>query len=180
MQNSHNINNLIWLDLEMTGLDVATCKILEIACIVTDKDLNIIDEAPNLIIHQSDEVLQQMDNWCTTTHTNSGLIEQVKASNINEDKAQSIMLDFVAQYAVQGKSPMCGNTIGQDRKFLDKYMPLFASYFHYRNLDVSTLKILANLWTNLAKVSKNNNHRALDDVRASIDELKYYRAHLFK
>jgi len=177
MKNSHN---LIWLDLEMTGLDPTTCKIIEIACIITDKELNIIAEAPNLIIYQSPEILQQMDDWCTTTHTNSGLIEQVVTSNITEIQAEQIMLDFVSKHVKKGDSPMCGNTIGQDRRFLRKYMPVFESYFHYRNLDVSTLKILAKLWTNLTQVSKNTNHRALDDVRESINELKYYRMHLFK
>jgi len=177
MKNSHN---LIWLDLEMTGLDPATCKIIEIACIITDKELNIIAEAPNLIIYQNPEILQQMDDWCTTTHTNSGLIEQVVTSNITEIQAEQIMLDFVSKHVKKGDSPMCGNTIGQDRRFLRKYMPVFESYFHYRNLDVSTLKILAKLWTNLTQVSKNTNHRALDDVRESINELKYYRMHLFK
>jgi len=176
MENS----NLVWIDLEMTGLCVKTCQIIEIACVITDKNLNILQEGPNLAIYQNSAILAQMDNWCTKTHTQSGLVKRVQASQINELQAEQITLDFIAQFVEAGKSPLCGNSIGQDRMFLKRYMPKLEAYFHYRNLDVSSVKILANLWTKLKPYPKANSHKALDDIYESINELKYYRENLFK
>jgi len=174
------MTNLVWLDLEMTGLCAQTCKIIEIACVITDENLNIVQEAPNLAIYQKAAILAQMDDWCTKTHTQSGLVARVQQSQIDEAQAEQIMLDFIAQYVEPKKSPLCGNSIGQDRMFLKRYMPKLEDYFHYRNLDVSSLKILANLWSDLAPMTKANSHKALDDVYESISELKYYKKHLFK
>ena len=171
--------NLVWLDLEMTGLDVRTDCVIEIATIVTDKDLNILAEGPVLAIHQPDAVLDAMDKWNTKHHGKSGLIDRVKASQITEQEAQKQTLSFLKQYVPAGKSPMCGNTICQDRRFLHRVMPELEAYFHYRNLDVSTLKILAKLWA--PKVAngfrKVSEHQALLDIRDSIEEMAYYRDH---
>lgn len=174
--------NMIWIDLEMTGLDPEQDRIIEIATIVTDAQLNILAEGPNLVVHQSDELLAGMDEWCTRQHGQSGLTQRVKDSSISERDAESATLEFIAEYVDKGASPICGNSIGQDRRFLVKYMPELEAYFHYRNLDVSTIKELARRWQPdvLASVKKKGSHLALDDIKDSINELIHYRQHFFK
>lgn len=169
--------NLIWIDLEMTGLDPEKERIIEIATIVTDGDLNTLAEGPVIAVHQSDELLDAMDEWCTKTHRENGLTERVRASKVSEREAELQTIEFLKDYVDAGVSPICGNTIGQDRRFLVKYMPELEAFFHYRNLDVSTLKELASRWNPkaLEGFSKKNTHLALDDIRESIDELKHYR-----
>ncbi|MBH9740829.1 oligoribonuclease [Vibrio navarrensis] len=178
---SFSDQNLIWIDLEMTGLDPDTHKIIEIASIVTDSELNILAEGPVLAIHQSDEELAKMDEWCTNTHTASGLVDRVRASIVSEQEAVEQTLRFLEQWVPQGVSPICGNSIGQDRRFLYRHMPKLEEYFHYRYIDVSTLKELARRWKPeiLAGFSKRGTHLALDDIRESIAELKYYRQTIF-
>ena len=175
-------NNLIWIDLEMTGLEPATDVIIEIATIVTDSDLNVLAEGPTLAIHQSDEIMDNMDEWCTNQHGKSGLTQRVKESSVTEAEAEQATIEFLKQYVEAGVSPMCGNSIGQDRRFLDKYMPELEAFFHYRNLDVSSLKELAKRWRPevAAGVVKKGSHLALDDIRDSIEELKHYREHFIK
>ena len=175
-------NNLIWIDLEMTGLEPKTDVIIEIATIVTDSDLNVLAEGPTLAIHQPDEVLDSMDEWCTNQHGKSGLTQRVKDSKVTEAEAEQQTIEFLKQYVEAGASPMCGNSIGQDRRFLDKYMPELEAFFHYRNLDVSTLKELAKRWKPevAAGVVKKGSHLALDDIKDSIEELKHYREHFIK
>lgn len=174
--------NLVWIDLEMTGLDPETDRIIEIATIVTDADLNILAEGPVIAVHQPDEVLAQMDEWCTKTHGESGLTKRVKESKISESEAEQQTIAFLAQYVDKGISPICGNSIGQDRRFLVKYMKELEAFFHYRNLDVSTVKELARRWRPDVASSfyKKGVHLALDDIRESIDELKHYREHFFR
>lgn len=174
--------NLIWIDLEMTGLSPEHDRIIEIATIVTDKDLNILDEGPMLAIHQSKERLDGMDDWNTKQHNASGLVERVQNTKITEADAEQQTLAFLKRYVDKGKSPMCGNTICQDRRFLCNYMPELVAFFHYRNLDVSTLKELAVRWApSLPKgIEKKSKHLALDDIKDSINELKYYRKHFIK
>ena len=173
--------NLIWLDCEMTGLNPQKERIIEIAVIVTGPHLEPRIEGPVLVIHQSDELLGQMDNWNKGTHGRSGLIDKVKASTLTEEQAQEQILQFLKRYAPKGKVPMCGNTIGQDRRFLALYMPKLEAFFHYRNVDVSTLKELAKRWkpTAYSSFKKAQKHTALADVYESIDELAHYRAQLF-
>lgn len=174
--------HLIWIDLEMTGLDPDQDLIIEIATVVTDKYLNMLAEGPVLAIHQPDAVLAEMDDWNQKHHTQSGLIERVRASAINEAEAQRLTLAFLQLWVPENKSPMCGNSICQDRRFLYRYMPELERYFHYRNLDVSTLKELAVRWAPdlLRGIEKKAAHKALDDIIESIDELKYYREHFIK
>ncbi|MDA8561498.1 oligoribonuclease [Gammaproteobacteria bacterium] len=172
-------DNLIWIDLEMTGLNPEIEKIIEIAIIITDSNLNIIAEAPVFAINQSDDLLNKMDSWNTKQHNASGLVTRVKESKTLEIDAEKAMIEFLKQYVRPGKSPMCGNTIYQDRKFLSKYMPELEKYFHYRLLDVSTLKELALRWAPeiYSGTQKNSKHLALEDIRDSINELKYYKDH---
>ena len=174
-----NNQNLIWIDLEMTGLSPEEDKILEIATIVTDKDLNILAEGPVMAIYQSKERLALMDAWNTKQHHASGLVWRVLESSWDEKSAEAVTLEFLKAYVDVGKSPMCGNTICQDRRFLCRYMPVLADFFHYRNLDVSTLKELVLRWRPelMSGVKKDSKHLALEDVKDSIEELKYYRKH---
>ena len=174
-------DNLIWIDLEMTGLNPDTDRIIEIATIVTDAQLNILAEGPVLAVHQSDEVLSQMDEWNTTQHGGSGLVDRVRQSEYDERRAEAETIDFLQQWVERGMSPMCGNSICQDRRFLWRGMPQLEAYFHYRNLDVSTIKELARRWRPevLNGVKKSGAHLALDDIRDSIEELKYYRGQVF-
>ena len=169
-------SNLIWIDLEMTGLDTQRDYIIEIATIVTDKDLNILGEGPNLIIHQIDEVMNNMDDWNKSQHSSSGLIEEVKKSIITEQVAEIETLEFVSKYVSEKQSPMCGNTVSHDRRFLIKYMPRLESYFNYRHIDVSSFKEVAVRWMNEAQTyEKKGSHRALGDIKESVEELKFYK-----
>ncbi|MCF6210370.1 MAG: oligoribonuclease [Gammaproteobacteria bacterium] len=174
---SQDANNLVWIDLEMTGLDTQGDVIIEIATIVTDSELNILAEGPMMAIHQSDDVLAGMDEWNTQQHGGSGLVERVKNSRIDEAEAERQTLIFLQQYVPAGKSPMCGNSICQDRRFMARCMPTLEAFFHYRNLDVSTLKELARRWSPevYKGFKKESSHLAMDDIRDSINELKYYR-----
>ena len=173
---------LIWIDLEMTGLVPETDLIIEIATLITDAQLNIIAEGPVLAVHQSDTALAAMDDWNQRTHGNSGLIDRVKGSTTNAAEAERLTLKFLEQYSERGASPMCGNSICQDRRFLARYMPQLESFFHYRNLDVSTVKELAKRWApEVAKgLNKQSSHQAMDDIRDSVNELTYYREHFFR
>ena len=179
---TQNAINLIWIDLEMTGLDTQNDVIIEIATIVTDAELNILAEGPILAIHQSDEILAGMDEWNTKQHGGSGLTERVRKSKINEAEAERQTIEFLREYVPSNTSPMCGNSICQDRRFLARCMPELEDYFHYRNLDVSTLKELAKRWApEVTKgVVKNGSHLAMDDIKDSIEELKHYREHFIK
>ena len=179
---SQNDTNLIWIDLEMTGLDTQNDAIIEIATIVTDSELNILAEGPMLAIHQSDAILASMDEWNTKQHGGSGLTQRVKDSRIDEAEAERQTIAFLEQYVPAGKSPMCGNSICQDRRFLDRCMPKLEAFFHYRNLDVSTLKELASRWAPevYKGFNKNSSHLALDDIRDSIAELVHYREHFIR
>ncbi|HEU0196115.1 MAG TPA: oligoribonuclease [Nevskiaceae bacterium] len=175
-------SNLIWIDLEMTGLVPERNRIIEIATIVTDTELNVLAEGPTLAVHQGEAELAAMDEWNTQHHGSSGLTQRVRDSRLDDAAAEAQTLEFLHQWVPAGQSPICGNTIGQDRRFLARWMPKLEAYFHYRYLDVSTLKVLCQRWA--PKVAegftKESAHRALDDVRDSIDELRYYRAHLLK
>ncbi len=178
---SFDEQNLVWIDMEMTGLDPQTCVVLEIATIVTDKNLNIIAQGPVLAVHQSDEILDNMDQWCIDTHGASGLTQRCKDSTITVQQAAQSTIEFLQQYVPEGKSPLCGNSIGQDRRFLVKYMPELEAYFHYRNIDVSTVKELVARWQPdiVAGFKKKGVHLALDDIIESIEEMKYYRSTVF-
>ena len=175
-------NNLIWIDLEMTGLDPQTDVIIEIATIVTDDQLNELAEGPVLAIHQPDAVLDAMDEWNTRQHGGSGLTARVRASTVDAAAAEQATLDFLARWVPPGKSPMCGNSICQDRRFMYRLMPQLERFFHYRNLDVSTLKELARRWAPAVYdgFEKDSSHLALNDIRDSIAELRHYREHLLR
>ena len=174
--------NLVWLDMEMTGLDCDNDRIIEVAVVVTDSELNIIGEGPVFAIHQSDETLDKMDAWNKGTHGRSGLIDRVKASTVTEAQAEEELIEFLKKYVPKGKSPMCGNSICQDRRFMARGMPKLEAFFHYRNLDVSTLKELCKRWKpELASgFKKHQKHTALADIIESIEELRYYREHFIK
>jgi oligoribonuclease len=174
--------NLVWLDMEMTGLDPDSDRIIEVAVLVTDPDLNIIAEGPVFAIHQSDETLDKMDNWNKGTHGKSGLIDRVKASTVTEAQAEQELIAFLKKYVPANKSPMCGNSICQDRRFMARGMPKLEAFFHYRNLDVSTLKELCRRWKpELASgFKKHQKHTALADIHESVEELRYYREHFIK
>jgi oligoribonuclease len=177
-----NEMNLIWVDLEMTGLEPDTDRIIEVAVVVTDMNLNTIAEGPVFAIHQSDETLDKMDAWNKGTHGKSGLIDRVRASTVSEQQAEQELIAWLRQYVPAGKSPMCGNTICQDRRFMARTMPKLESFFHYRNLDVSTLKELCRRWKPelVSGFKKHQKHTALADIIESIEELKYYREHFIK
>ena len=173
---------LIWIDMEMSGLDPDRNKVLEVAVVITDAQLNTVAEAPVLVVHQDNSVLADMDAWNTSTHARTGLTEKVRASKLNEVQVESAMLEFVARYVPPSVSPMCGNSVHQDRRFLARYMPRLEAYFLYRNLDVSTLKELARRWRPelLNGIVKAGKHEALADIHESISELKYYRDHFLR
>lgn len=177
-----NPTHLLWLDMEMTGLSPDTDRIIELALVVTDADLNTVAEGPVLVVHQPDEVMNAMDSWNKGTHGKSGLIDRVKASQLDEAAVEAQILEFVKQHVPPRTSPMCGNSICQDRRFMARYMPQLEAFFHYRNLDVSTLKELAKRWRpELSEgFKKSNKHEALADIYESIDEMKYYREHFIR
>ena len=169
-------DNLVWIDLEMTGLDPETERIIEVATLVTDSDLNLIAEGPNLIISQSKELLDSMDEWNQNQHGSSGLIQEVIKSDITEQIAEIETLDFISKYVGEKASPMCGNTVSHDRRFLSKYMPRLEAYFNYRHIDVSSFKEVAVRWMNEAQVyEKKGSHRALGDIKESVEELRFYK-----
>jgi oligoribonuclease len=179
---AQDLRHLIWIDMEMSGLNPDTDRVLEVAIVVTDSHLNTVAEAPVLVVHQPDDVLARMDDWNKSTHAKSGLIERVKASTLTEAQAEETMLAFVSNHVPPGVSPMCGNSVHQDRRFLVRYMPRLEAYFLYRNLDVSTLKELVRRWRPelMTGLTKQGKHEALADVHESIDELRYYREHFLK
>jgi len=174
-----NNKNLIWIDLEMTGLDPENDRIIEIATVITDTHLNILAEGPVFAVHQSEECLAKMDEWNTKQHNKSGLVKRIRENSVSERVAEQATLEFCKQWVDIGQSPMCGNSICQDRRFLCRYMPELAAFFHYRNLDVSTLKELAKRWkpSIMSGTKKESKHLALDDIKESIEELVYYREH---
>ncbi len=178
---SQTENNLIWIDLEMTGLDTDNDTIIEIATIVTDPQLNILGEGPVVAIHQPNEILDRMDDWNTRQHNQSGLVERIQKSPYDVAEAESMTLEFLEKFVPKGKSPMCGNSICQDRRFMHRLMPKLEKYFLYRNLDVSTIKEIMKRWAPKQEgFNKQGSHLAMDDIRDSIAELKYYREHVFK
>lgn len=173
-------SRLVWMDMEMTGLDPEVDTILEIATIITDGQLNIVAEGPSLVVHQSEEVLASMNDWCKVYHGKSGLTERVRRSEISLQEAEQVTLDFIRSYVPERASPLCGNSIHQDRRFLVRYMPALEAYMHYRNIDVSTIKELAVRWYPAVTIpAKRGEHLALADIRESISELKYYREKIF-
>jgi oligoribonuclease len=174
--------HLIWIDMEMSGLNPDTDRVLEVAIVMTDTHLNVIAEAPVLVVHQPDDVLERMDDWNTSTHTKSGLVTRVKASTLTDAQVEDRMIAFLESYVPPRISPMCGNSVHQDRRFLARYMPRLEEYFLYRNLDVSTLKELVRRWKPqlMAGMTKQGKHEALADIHESIEELRYYREHFLK
>lgn len=178
---TQSANNLIWIDLEMTGLNTNSDHIIEIATVITDEQLNLVEEGPVLAIHVEDAVLNSMDEWNTTQHTNSGLVDRVRKSNYTTADAERMTLEFLQKHVPPGCSPMCGSSICQDRRFMARLMPELEAYFHYRSLDVTTIKILAGRWAQgQGEFEKESKHLALDDIRDSIAELKFYRERYFK
>jgi oligoribonuclease len=179
---AQNETHLVWIDMEMSGLDPDADRVLEVALVVTDKDLNLVEEGPVLVVHQPDAVLDGMDSWNKGTHGKSGLIDKVKASTLSEADVEARMIEFMRKHVGERVSPMCGNSICQDRRFLARHMPKLEAYFHYRNLDVSTLKELAARWRPELKdgFKKANSHTALADIQESIEELRYYREHFIR
>lgn len=173
---------LIWIDMEMTGLEPEQDRIIEVATLITDSDLNVLAEGPVLAVHQNDDVLEGMDEWNQRTHGESGLVERVRKSQLNEADVEAQTIAFLQRYAERGSSPMCGNSVHQDRRFMVKYMPSLADFFHYRNLDVSTVKELAKRWRPdvASSYKKQSTHQAMDDIRDSVNELKHYREHFFQ
>ncbi|MBU2512991.1 oligoribonuclease [bacterium] len=177
----NNSNLLVWMDLEMTGLIPAEDKILEIATVITDIALNVVEQGPELVIHQADKVLGDMNDWCQEHHGKSGLTERVRVSQINEFEAEERTLEFLKQHINPGEVPLCGNSIHQDRNFLAQYMPRLHEFLHYRNIDVSSVKELTYRWyPELPKFKKSNTHTALQDILESIEELKYYKEKIFR
>jgi oligoribonuclease len=179
---AQDATSLIWIDMEMSGLDPEENRVLEVAIVITDANLNTVAEAPVLVVHQPDSVLNSMDSWNTNTHARTGLTDRVRASRLDEAQVEATMLEFVSQYVPATTSPMCGNSVHQDRRFLARYMPRLEAYFLYRNLDVSTLKELARRWRPelLSGIVKAGKHEALADIHESIGELKYYREHFLR
>jgi oligoribonuclease len=179
---AQNAHNLIWIDLEMTGLDTSTDSIIEVATVVTDKDLNVLAKGPVIAVFQPESVLVRMDDWNRKHHGQSGLIDRVRESTISEVDAEAVTIEFLKTWVPAGASPMCGNSICQDRRFLARSMPGLEAYFHYRSVDVSTLKELAGRWAPEVRdgFKKKNSHRALDDILESIEELRFYRKTLLK
>ena len=173
-------NNLVWMDLEMTGLDPEKNKVLELAVLITDKDLNIVAEGPTVVIHQEDEILAQMDEWNTRTHTASGLIGRVRASEDNEFTCMNTVISFMQLHVPMGASPLCGNSIWQDRRFIIKHLPYIDRYLHYRNIDVSSIKELVTRWAPGTEFPKEKRHEALSDIRESVAELAFYRQNFFR
>ncbi|KAI8504222.1 Oligoribonuclease, mitochondrial [Branchiostoma belcheri] len=174
---------MVWVDLEMTGLDLDSCHIIEMACLITDDDMNVVAEAPDLVIHQPDSVLDTMNDWCKEHHGKSGLTEAVRKSELSLQAAEYEMLSFVRQYTPPGVCPLAGNSVHVDKKFLEKYMPQFMNHLHYRIIDVSTIKELCRRWypeDYNTSPQKSATHRALEDIRESIKELQFYRSHVFK
>ena len=173
---------LVWLDMEMTGLDPEKERIIEVAVVITEPDLTIVAEGPVLVVHQPDSLLDSMDSWNKSTHGKSGLVDRVKASTLNESQVEDQLIAFMSQYVPAGKSPLCGNTVSQDRRFMFNYMPKLEQFFHYRTIDVSTLKELARRWKPevMVGLTKHGKHEALADIYESIAELRYYREHILK
>jgi len=179
---AQDVNNLIWLDMEMTGLNPDADCIIEVAMVISDSQLETVAESPVLVVHQATSILEGMDDWNKSTHARTGLIEKVKASALNEAQVEEQMLAFLEQHVPANTSPMCGNSICQDRRFMARWMPKLEEYFHYRNLDVSTLKELAKRWKPeiLSGIAKQGKHEALADIYESIEEMKYYRANFIQ
>ena len=177
-----DLNRLCWLDMEMSGLMPDSDRVLELALLVTDSDLNHLSEGRVIVVHQPNQVLDAMDGWNKSVHGKSGLIERVRASELDEAGAETLAIEFLTQYVSAGNSPLCGNSICQDRRFLARWMPRLEAFFHYRNLDVSTIKELARRWRPdlMDAMKKESSHKALDDIRESIKELQHYREHFFK
>ena len=175
-------NNLIWVDMEMSGLNPVTDRVLEVAVVVTDTHLNTLGEGPVMVVRQPESVLEAMDSWNRSAHAKSGLIERVKASPLSEADVEERLVEFLQEYVPPGVSPMCGNSVHQDRRFMVSYLPRLEAFFHYRNLDVSTIKELARRWRPdlMDTMKKESSHKALDDIRESIKELQHYREHFFK
>jgi len=174
-------SNLVWVDLEMTGLEPDVHLIIEVAILVTDAHLQVLEEGPCLAIHQSDEVLSRMDDWCTRTHTASGLVQRIRDSRVTLEEAEAQAVEFITRWVPEGRSPLCGNSVSHDRRFLRRYMPKFEAYLHYRHVDVSTIKELVGRWypPHLRPPAKKGHHLALDDIRESVEELRWYRNHVF-